>query len=46
MLDAGDYTTTEVNGEVTGITFGSAPAATDKVVFYGVYGSFTQVDFN
>ena len=46
MLDAGDYTTTVANSEVTGITFGSAPAETDKVVFYGVYGTFTQVDFN
>jgi hypothetical protein len=45
MLDAGDYTTTVVSSEVTEITFNLAPDSGDKVVFYGVYGSFTNVDF-
>jgi hypothetical protein len=45
MLDAGDYSTTVVDSEVTGITFNLAPDSGDKVIFYGVYGSFTNVDF-
>ena len=46
LLDAGDYTANQANGLVTGVTFASAPAATDKVIFYGVYGTFTSVDFS
>ena len=46
LLDAGDYSATVVNGMVTEVTFGAAPVSADKVVFYGVYGNFTQVDFN
>jgi hypothetical protein len=46
LLEAGDYTPTLVNGMVTGVTFGAAPATADKVVFYGVYGNFTQVNFS
>jgi hypothetical protein len=46
LMDAGDYTANESNGLVTGVTFGTAPASTDKVIFYGVYGTFTSVDFS
>ena len=46
LLDAGDYSATVVNGMVTEVTFGAAPASADKVVFYGVYGNFTQVNFS
>jgi hypothetical protein len=45
LLEAGDYTPNTANGEVTGVTFGVAPATTDKVVFYGVYGGISTITF-
>ena len=45
LLEAGDYTVNTANGMATGVTFGVAPVATDKVVFYGVYGSLTTITF-
>jgi hypothetical protein len=38
-----DYTATIAGNRITGIEFGTAPATTDSVIFYGVYGTFTSV---
>jgi hypothetical protein len=44
-MSVDDYSVNMTSGLVSGITFGtsSVPAETDKVIFYGVYGTFSNV---
>ena len=41
-----DYDVVTSNNLVTAIEFISAPAATDNLVFYGVYGNISSVTNN
>jgi hypothetical protein len=41
-----DYDVVTSGGLVTAIEFVSAPAATDNLVFYGVYGNISSVTNN
>jgi hypothetical protein len=47
LMSEDDYSVNLTSGLVSGITFAtsSVPVATDKVMFYGVYGSFDSVVF-
>jgi hypothetical protein len=41
-----DYTATIAGNRITGIEFGTAPATIDSVIFYGVWGVFSNIGTN
>lgn len=41
-----DYSANISGNRITGIEFGTAPATTDSVIFYGVWGAFSTIGTN